>query len=183
MIGGWLFQVLGTGVAAAIVSQSIQWFIERRRDRLASRNAALATCVKLEAYAVACAEAATDIHAYLEAPKHEMEPSYSIPDFDGLPDVEDLRHMPMSLAAQILNFPLVVSFHRSYLYSCWKHCGPPETFEGACEEIALVGYRGHVLATDIAREYGFRAWAPALPDWDFVSVLERHKRSVDLKRH
>lgn len=130
MIGGWLFQVLGTGVAAAIVSQSIQWFIERRRDRLASRNAALATCVKLEAYAVACAEAATDIHSYLDAPEHEMEPSYSIPDFDGLPDVEDLRHMPMSLAAQILNFPLVVSFHRSYLVHVGSIVAPLRPLKG-----------------------------------------------------
>ncbi|MCH4591053.1 hypothetical protein [Achromobacter xylosoxidans] len=182
MVEVWWIQMLGTGLTAALINQLAQWFIQRRRDRLASRNAALATCVKLEAYAVACAEAAAEIHAYLGDPEHEMEPSYSIPDFEGLPDGEDLRHMPMSLAAQILNFPLVVSFHRSYLYSCWKHSGPPETLEWAREEIALVGYRGHVLATDIARKYGFRAWAPALPDWDFVSVLERHKRSVDLKR-
>lgn len=83
MVEVWWIQMLGTGLTAALINQLAQWFIQRRRDRLASRNAALTTCVKLEAYAVACAEAAAEIHAYLGDPKHEMEPSYSIPDFGG----------------------------------------------------------------------------------------------------
>lgn len=174
----WWFQILGTGFAAAVFNQGAQWLIQRLRDRQASLNHGLFICTKLEAYAALCANAASDIAAYLDNPKHEIEPSFSVPEFEEMQLEAEARYLPVAVRARVLNFPLHVSFHQNYLAYSHRHLSGPELWEAALSEIALVGDTGHVLARDVARVCGLRSWTPSLPGWDFAAVLERYKRSI-----
>jgi hypothetical protein len=172
-----IFQIIGTGVVAAVLTQLFAWVKEHSRDRkkleIDRRYMALQVAVALERFSIDCAMRISDIDQSLDEfyQGGRVTPDvYGIPSLV-LPNSDDWRWISTELASEVLS----LSPHNQFSDGAIRFASDVIDSHSAAEEaqlqLGLRGYDSWNLAQRVRANYGIAAGNYDLNSWDFVKTL------------
>lgn len=175
-----IFQILGTGVVAAVLTQLFTWVKESNRDKrkleIDRRYIALQVAVSLERFAIDCAMRISNIAQSLD---DFYEGSRTAPDVYGipalaLPNSDDWRWITTELASEILSLSPHIQFSEGAIRFASDVIDSHSAAEEAQLQLGLRGYDSWSLAQRVRAHYGIAAGSYDLNNWDFVKALSDH---------
>lgn len=166
---------LSTGVAAALLNQSISWFkdwtSERKNISREGRYLALRIAVILERFSIDCAELIASYNLHDQSDGHAGKQSGSLPILPAYPSDADWKSLNPALCAKALAMrnelelsDKALDFHFEVdafqLGSAFK------------DEAGKCGYRAWEIATELRSLYKLPSFRSKDLYWDFVETLK-----------
>lgn len=172
-----LVQMLGSGLAAALLSQAFIWWKENWRERqVADRDRrffALKLAVVLERYAIECAMRIgivdDHIHGY-EIDEPRSGPLPGIPVLE-LPDSTEWRWIDSSLSSDVLALAPRIKFGEGSVGATFEYGDFRQGAEELEAQLRAVGLETLNLASTIRKKYGLDPQAYSMGEWDFRKTL------------
>jgi hypothetical protein len=180
-----LVQMLGSGVAAALLSQAFIWWKESWRERQVEerdlRFFALKLAVVLERYAIECAMriGVVDDHIYgYETDEPRSGPLLGMPLLE-LPDSTEWRWIDSVLSSEVLALAPRIKFSEGSVGATFDYADFRQGAEELVAQLRTVGFETLTLASKIRKKYGLDPQAYSMGGWDFREALTNiPKRSV-----
>jgi len=178
-----IMQMLGSGLAAALLSQTLIWWKESRREKQTAdrdrRFFALKLAIVLERYAIECAMRVGFVHEHVSHYDiHEplSDPLPGIPPLE-LPDSSEWRWIDSALSSQVLSLAprlkycdgsVEASFHYGDFH---QGCGE------LIKQLRAIGFETLTLASTIRTKYGLDPQSYLMGKWDFAKALKPRQDS------
>lgn len=175
-----IFQILVTGVVAAVLTQMFTWVKEHSRDKrkleIDRRYIALQVAVSLERFSIDCAMRISNIAQSLD---DFYEGGRTAPDIYGipalvLPNSDDWRWITTELASEVLSLSPHIQFSEGAIRFASDVIDSHSAAEEAQFQLGLRGYDSWGLAQRVRAHYGIAVASYDLNSWDFVKTLADH---------
>lgn len=172
-----IVQMLGSGLAAALLSQCLVWWKESRRERqIVDRDRrffALKLAVVLERYAIECAmrigTVGEHIHGY-EIQEPRSGPLPGTPPLE-LPESTEWRWIDSALSSEILALHPQIKFGEGSVAAIFDYGDFHQGAEELIAQLRSIGFKTLTLASTIREQYGLGVQTYALGEWDFRKTL------------
>lgn len=172
-----LVQMIGSGLAAALLSQALIWWKESRRERqIADRDRrffALKLAVVLERYAIDCAmrigTVDEHIHGY-EIQEPRSGPLPGTPPLE-LPNSTEWRWIDSALSSEILALAPRIKFGEGSVAAAFDYGDYHQGVEELIAQLRSIGFETLTLASTIRDKYGLGSQTYSMGDWDFIKTL------------
>jgi hypothetical protein len=172
-----LVQMLGSGLAAALLSQAFIWCKESWRERQVvnrdRRFFALKLAVVLERYAIECAMriGVVEDHIYgYEIDEPRSGPLPGMPLLE-LPDSTEWRWIDSALSSEVLALSPRIKFSEGSVGATFDYGDFHQGAEELVAQLRAVGFETLTLASTIRKKYGLDPQAYSMGEWDFTKTL------------
>lgn len=170
-------QMLGSGVAAALLSQALVWWKESRREiQIADRDRrffALKLAVVLERYAIECAMRIGTVDEHIQGIEIEEPRSGPLPGTPPLelPDSTEWRWIDSALSSEVLALAPKIKFGEGSVQATFDYGDYRQGAEELILQLRYIGFETLTLASTIRKKYGLEPQAYSMGEWDFRKTL------------
>lgn len=172
--------MLGSGLAAGLLTQGFVWWKEHRREREQSGRdrqfIALQLAVSLERYAIECGMRIDKIHRNLE---DFYGSGHLSPSFPGLPELKlpataEWRWIAPDLASEVLSLAPRIAFAEGTVQAILDLVDQHAAQEEAQLQLGSIGNAAWTLAEKLREKHNIPVQAYVLGQWNFIATLEKY---------
>lgn len=170
-------QMLGSGLAAALLSQAFIWWKESRRERQTAerdrRFFALELAVVLERYSIECAMRVGVVNQHIDG--FQIDEPCSDP-FPGMPPLEltdsgEWRWIDSALSSEVLSLAPRIKFSEGSIEATFNYCDWLQGAEEVIAQLRAIGLEALTLASTIRKKYGLDPQMYSMGECDFRKTL------------
>jgi hypothetical protein len=163
---------------ATIAGATINFILEHRKAKQASKIEALTIAISLEGYAITCADKLVDHDTATSSGGHAGSLLASLPDLPPLSVVAGfLRPGRESIANKIMTFPQEVRQADQLVSFWWDVVGDEDAMrQAAVYQVAQMGLQSLNLASEIRTEFNLPIRDLIFGEYDVRQILEKVKQ-------